>query len=265
VSTPRSRHLLSTTVLLASAAGLLLGACGGDDAGATAPTSARRPLEGPTWVLDVEQLDIDGVGDVFPTIRFLEGQVSGSTGCNSFRGGYTLNGSDLTFSPLASTLIGCPPPLDQLEREILDRLATVTSYAISERRLSLRAGDETVLLYDVNEPRIQGSWVVTGVLYDDAFHSVRGGAELTADFARREGVTGSGGCNTFRADYRVDGASLEIGPVASTRIACPTEELSVQEFGYFAALESAARWEQVGDSLTVTNRAGQRAVTFRPA
>ena len=265
MSTPRSRHLLSTTVLLASAAGLLLGACGGDDAGATAPTSARRPLEGPTWVLDVEQLDIDGVGDVFPTIRFLEGQVSGSTGCNSFRGGYTLDGSDLTFSPLASTLIGCPPPLDQLEREILDRLATVTSYAISERRLSLRAGDETVLLYDVNEPRIEGKLGGHRGALRRRLPVGQGRRRAHRRLRPPQGVTGSGGCNTFRADYRVDGASLEIGPVASTRIACPTEELSVQEFGYFTALESAASWEQVGDSLTVTNRAGQRAVTFRPA
>jgi heat shock protein HslJ len=265
VPTRRSRPIFSATVALATAAGLLLAACGGDDAGATAPTSARRPLEGPTWVLDVDQLDIDDVGDVVPTIRFLEGQISGTTGCNSFRGTYTLEGSDLRLSPLATTLIGCPPPLDEVERQILDRLARVTSYAISQQRLSLRAGDETVLLYDVSEPRLEGQWVASGVLYDDAFRSIVGDVELTADFDRAGAVTGSGGCNRFRAGYRVDGQSLEIGPVVSTKIACPTEEVSAQELGYFAALESAATWDQVGDELTIANGGGQRAVTFRRA
>jgi heat shock protein HslJ len=250
-------------VVLATAAALLLAACGGDDAGATAPTSARRPLEGPTWVLDVDQLDVEDVGEVFPTIRFLGGQVSGTTGCNSFRGTYTLDGSDLRFSPLATTLIGCPPPLEALEREVLDRLAAVTGYQISAKRLSLRAGEETVLVYDVNEPRIAGEWVATGVLYDDAFQSIVGGVELTADFDREGALSGSGGCNRFRGEYLITGEGLEIGPLASTRIACLSEEVSAQETGYFAALESAATWDQLGDELTITNATGQRAVTFR--
>ena len=48
-------------------------------------------------------------------------------------------------------------------------------------------------------------------------------------------------------------------------IACESEEISAQEAGYFAAMESAATWEQVGDELTILNAEGQRAVTFQRA
>lgn len=273
---PRLFASTSAALALAGLAGLLGVGCGGDDAGATAPTSARRELEGPTWLLDVGQLGVDGVSgaggagddgldEVLPTIRFLEGQVGGRAGCNSFRGTYRLDGSELTLSPLAATLIGCPPPLDEVERRILDRLARVTRYEIQGDRLTLLAGREILLRYDVSEPAIEGAWVATGVLYDDGFRSIVGGAELTADFGTEGSLTGSGGCNRFRAGYTVSGGDLAVGPVASTKIACPTEELARQELGYFEALASAARWDQVGRELTITNAAGQRAASFRRA
>ena len=34
---------------------------------------------------------------VTPTLRLEDGQVSGSTGCNSFSGSYTLDATSLTF------------------------------------------------------------------------------------------------------------------------------------------------------------------------
>ena len=46
-------------------------------------------------------------------------------------------------------------------------------------------------------------------------------------------------------------------------MACESEELSAQEFGYFAALESATTWEQSGNQLVLKNDAGQMAVTFQ--
>jgi heat shock protein HslJ len=45
-------------------------------------------------------------------------------------------------------------------------------------------------------------------------------------------------------------------------MACESEELSAQEFGYLGALESATTWEQTGNQLVLKNDAGQMAVTF---
>jgi heat shock protein HslJ len=47
---------------------------------------------------------------------------------------------------------------------------------------------------------------------------------------------GSGGCNRFTGDYRLEDATLEPGPLATTRKACPPAIMN-QEARFFEALE----------------------------
>jgi hypothetical protein len=54
-------------------------------------------------------------------------------------------------------------------------------------------------------------------------------------------VSGTGGCNRYRAGYELDDGKISIGPVLATRMACPDDESSAQEQRYFALLESADR------------------------
>ncbi len=42
-----------------------------------------------------------------------------------------------------------------------------------------------------------------------------------ANFTEDGKLSGSAGCNNYNASYQVDGDSLTIGPVASTKMACP--------------------------------------------
>jgi putative lipoprotein len=46
---------------------------------------------------------------------------------------------------------------------------------------------------------------------------------------------GFGGCNNFTGGYRVEGATLELGPLASTKKACPPAIMN-QEASFYAAL-----------------------------
>jgi heat shock protein HslJ len=139
----------------------------------------------------------------------------------------------------------------------------VTNYEVASARLNLLDGDETVLLYDESKATIEGSWLTLSVLYDDAIRSVILDTELTAEFTAEGTVSGSGGCNRFTGEYTVTGDEISIGPLASTRMACESEEVSRQEAAYFAALESATTWEQTGNELILKNDAGQMAVTFQ--
>jgi putative lipoprotein len=49
-------------------------------------------------------------------------------------------------------------------------------------------------------------------------------------------VGGSGGCNTFGGSYSQNGATLRIGPLAVTRMACP-EPIMSNESAFLADLE----------------------------
>jgi putative lipoprotein len=52
---------------------------------------------------------------------------------------------------------------------------------------------------------------------------------------------GSGGCNSFTGDYRLEDAMLELGPLATTRKACPPAIMD-QEARFFEALEETRRY-----------------------
>ena len=89
--------------------------------------------------------DLDGtapVGETPPTIAFDDqGSVSGTGGCNTFNGEVTIDGSDLTFGPLATTQMFCAEEgvADQ-EQAFLTALQDVTSYTVDDEGRLVLAG-----------------------------------------------------------------------------------------------------------------------------
>jgi heat shock protein HslJ len=67
-----------------------------------------------------------------------EGALSGSTGCNNFRGSYSVDGDNLAISPLAATKKACAPELMEQERQFLAALQSAASYSISANVLTIR-------------------------------------------------------------------------------------------------------------------------------
>jgi heat shock protein HslJ len=61
----------------------------------------------------------------------------------------------------------------------------------------------------------------------------------------------------------VDGEAIRFGPLATTRMACPDEELAEQERAYLAGLAAAASWSVRGDRLELRDAAGALQATFR--
>jgi heat shock protein HslJ len=91
-----------------------------------------------------------------------------------------------------------------------------------------------------------------------------GGTQLTAEFAGAK-VAGSSGCNTYSASYTVDGSSLTIGAVSSTRMACAEPPGAMeQEAAFLAALQSASSFKLGTGVLQILNGQGQVAVDLIP-
>lgn len=99
---------------------------------------ADNALTGPEW--QVVQLNGEAVGAAqMPQLRFgVDGQVSGTSGCNRFFGSFTEAGGQLGFGPLATTRMACPGPLDQQEKVFFQALSNVVSFGMR--------GGQTVLL-----------------------------------------------------------------------------------------------------------------------
>lgn len=77
-----------------------------------------------------------------------DNRIKGFSGCNRFTGGYTINGDELQFSQMASTMMACVDSMDQ-EQRFLSALGDTNRYKISGNYLSLiGSSDETLLSFE---------------------------------------------------------------------------------------------------------------------
>ena len=74
-----------------------------------------------------------------------DGTVTGNSGCNEFGGNYTVEGDQVTFSEIVSTLIACEEPLMSQEQVVLEVMADSATYNIDGNTLRL-TGDGMVLV-----------------------------------------------------------------------------------------------------------------------
>lgn len=77
------------------------------------------------------------------------------------------------------------------------------------------------------------------------------GTVLTAIFDDGS-ISGTSGCNSYFTSYAVDGDSIGIGPIGSTRAFCSEPEgVMDQESAYLSLLGDADRYERNDDRLTL--------------
>lgn len=83
------------------------------------------------------------------TIAFKDGQVNGSSGCNSYFGEYTVNGNEISFGPLASTEMACMDPegIMQQEQEYLHFLSEVVTFEMKGDQLVLKKAVQDQLTF----------------------------------------------------------------------------------------------------------------------
>ena len=238
------------------------------------------PLAGTLWrfagFIDANGIARSSVAGTQITATFGEdGTLGGSAGCNSYSTAYEVSDNQMSISgPIASTMMMCPDPgIMEQEREYLEVLASVSSFMIEGKQLTLfNAQGQAVLTFVVQEPTpLAGTeWEVTG--YNNGkggVVSVVTGSELSALFGADGRLAGSAGCNNYNAAYEVDDASavegdISIGPAASTRMMCAEPEgIMEQEALYLAALEMAETYKIEGDRLQLRTAEGALVADYR--
>ena len=99
------------------------------------------------WMLDA----IDGASvteGAEITVSFAEDQISGSSGCNTFSGGYEIDGTTLSVSSLMpSTMMACEEDVMTLELAFLMSLQTSQSFDIQNGTLVITSADGTSLSF----------------------------------------------------------------------------------------------------------------------
>jgi heat shock protein HslJ len=78
------------------------------------------------------------VPDADATLTFAEdGTVAGSSGCNSLSGEYTVEGSQITFNALTTTLMACDEPRMDQESAVTQVLNGTADYGIEDQTLTI--------------------------------------------------------------------------------------------------------------------------------
>jgi heat shock protein HslJ len=97
---------------------------------------------------------------------------------------------------------------------------------------------------------------------DDAVDTpVLPGTTVTLEFLEDQ-ARGDGGCNTFRANYRVDGSQIAFQELVTTEIACANNGVMDQEQRYYDALMAAEGYEISADRLTIRYNGGENFLRF---
>lgn len=235
-------------------------------AAAASAAPALPPIEASEWRLtalrDIDSQTLAAIpGGV--RVRFADGRLQGFGGCNRLAGSYTVAGDRLELGALAGTMMACPPPAADVETAFHRAFRGPFRFAIADGVLRLTpatAGDPSLIFAALPPPRLDGvEWSVTG--YNNGRQAVvspASGTRLTLTFANGA-VSGSAGCNTFRAGYTVNGTRIAIDAPVVTRRHCAGEVMQ-QERAFLAALQSATTWTLDGRALDLHRADGERVV-----
>ena len=117
-------------------------------------------------------------------------------------------------------------------------------------------------------PSASASTVPVGIVGPTWVVSTIGGNDTVADsrptmtFGADGRIEGTGGCNSYGGPYKLDGAAIDVGELASTMMMCTDQSIGAQETALFAALGGAQTW-QVDDTGTL-KLAGVSEIVAKP-
>lgn len=200
------------------------------------------------------------------TLEFANGTVQGSDGCNRYHGPYIADAEGFRLSGnIASTMMACPEPLMQQATAFIDALSQARAARIEGNQLGMLDASGVVLATFAPQNRdLSGTaWRVSG--YNNgrqAVVSLLDGSTLTMAFATDGNVSGSAGCNTYRAAFSASEESIRIGDVASTRKMCGEPQgVMQQEAAFLKALADASVFRIDGNRLELRSASGALMVT----
>ncbi len=236
------------------------------------PADPPTEIEGHAWTL-VAYRAADDLVEVAAMGRparfnFTNGEMSAVTGCNSLNGAYTLDGATLTIGPgLAATQMGCPAPLMAQEKAVIQALRKVTAFQRQGERMDLLDTKGQVLLrFSLPAPAPLAGHVWKLQFYNNgrqALVTPVADSGITLAFDEQGRVSGSDGCNRYMSGYTSDADTLAIGPIATTRMACPGgAERAEQARAYVAALGTVVGYRIEGPQLMLLNADGNLAARF---
>ena len=120
--------------------------------GNTAQSETYQHLPAYCWQLvnatDSKNKHIDSLfarSDMPLTLKFQDNRISVLNSCNNMSGTFDLSGNNLTTKNIASTMMACAAPLDQLDRQVSQLIAGKTTIEITPKQINAKRVHELTL------------------------------------------------------------------------------------------------------------------------
>lgn len=191
-----------------------------------------------------------------PTLQFnfSEGTISGTGGCNRYNGAYTYKEGIFSAPNLAVTQMLCIE--DNNEGQFILELTNANNkLSIVNGLLTVTHDGKVVLEFEKGQAPVEeakktldsstlsGEWrlkTIDGADVSTVFTGENAQAPtLSFNFTDNK-ITGNGGCNQYNATFSLNNDQLVVGPLMSTKMACPNTKGETQ----FA--------EAIADTSTIT-------------
>ena len=126
-----------------------------DSPHAPPPAVREHPLAETDWLLmELGRADSLDAAEGNAGIEFSVNLVSGWTGCNSYKGEYSVEGEVLRLHDVGATEAGCrPDALFRQEQRMLESLWTVERFEVAGDRLTLHSTGGQVLVFKARQSR----------------------------------------------------------------------------------------------------------------
>ena len=221
-------------------------------------------LTGRTFVsVQVDGDQIPGSGPL--TVGFDGDRISTFAGCNRGSGTADLTDGRIT-TELAMTMMACPPPVGDADAWVSTFFGARPAWSLAGDDLTLRTDAATVTLrdkkvVDPDRPLTGTTWQVTSLVSAQAVTTsvALEQAKPTLTIADDGAVSGSTGCNRITGHATVSGASIEFGPLATTRMACPPEVGEIEQ-AVLRVLKGTVQATLDADELTLSGADGNGLV-----
>jgi uncharacterized lipoprotein YbaY/heat shock protein HslJ len=110
-----------------------------------APRQSDASLTNTYWKIlrlgSAEIVPTEGATDPHLTLQESEMAFAATVGCNNMFGRFTVSGDRLVFTGAGSTMMACPPPLDEWERQLSLVLAETAGWRVDGQALELTDAD----------------------------------------------------------------------------------------------------------------------------
>lgn len=178
-----------------------------------------------TWIL--KSLNGQSATDIFKgkiptmTIELAEKRIFGNGGCNNYTGGFTFEKGIFSAPNLASTMMMCGE--ENQEGQFHAVLGQSNKVSIVQGMLQFQNNGKIVAEFErgIDTSLLMGLWTLESIAGGDV-KTLFADQVPTIEFDLAESrFSGNAGCNRYNAIYKIEGTTIMVGPVITTRMACP--------------------------------------------